>query len=674
VSSIGRTVAATQRAIEARMADVVAQRGLRTFANTLVPLDEIWRLAIDAGGVSGFFAQVHPAERVREAAAQAEGRLDGMRGQLFGSRPLHEAVRAYAETAEAQVLSPAQRLFLERTLADFARSGADLSPTAHRRLEKLNHRLGRLGEQFLSNLARLDGGRDLEAAELVGLSESLLARLRPGRRAGSRHLSSDETEILAFLAASPRRDLREEMETRLINLAHRENRPLLLEALALRREMAGLFGYRSWAEYNLVPRLAGTPANVFAFLERLTTPLQRLGALELAAAAAYLDPPGGPADLRSWDWLYGLARYRAAHDDPAADELAAYFPLDSVFASLLELAGEVFGLIFHPVPDPPVWHPQVRLYEVRDRADGRSLALLYTDLLARPGKWDQPFAAPLVAGEFGPDGTVRRRPVGVLVASLAAPSPEAPTLLEYAELIGLFHEFGHALHLCLMNRELARFNVFDGEWEGEFVEAPSQILEHWASEPAVLARFAVHYRSGAALAPTRLAGLAASRSYGAAINTLRQIYLARLDLELHGPTESRDLEALDRAACAVGLLPYHEGTCRPTSFGHLFGGYDAGYYGYLWSKVYGDDMYSRFAAAGITDPVVGAAYRREILEPGWSRPVSHGLRAFLGRQAKDDAFLAGLGLTEAMATARVETTLGPSRPDQERSSAKRDRQ
>ena len=205
------------------------------------------------------------------------------------------------------------------------------------------------------------------------------------------------------------------------------------------------------------------------------------------------------------------------------------------------------------------------------------------------------------------------------------------------------------LHYSLMNRSLHRFNLLDGEWEGEFGEAPSQILEHWATDPTVLARFARHYRRGDPLPAARLARLGAGQEFGAISAALRQVYLAKLDLDLHGPVVPRnraDLEAIDRTAHAVGRLPYHEGTCRPTSFGHIFGGYDCGYYNYYWSKADGDDLYSRFSAPGITDRQVGAAYRTEILEPGWSRSVLVGMRAFLGRETNDTAFLAGLGLAE----------------------------
>ena len=643
--SVREVAKAAQAAIESRAAAIVAAPGPRSFENTLAPFDEIWDLATEAAGESSFWARLHPDPPVRRAAAQAEQQLDGMRGYLFSQRGLLGAVRTYADTPEAAGLEGPRRLLLDRLLAEFVRSGADLDPAARKQLEKMAQRLGSLSGRFLDNLAQIDNGRDLGPDELVGLPDEFITRLPPGRKKGSRHLSGDEATILAFLAASPRRDLRQEMEGRLIDAARRENTPILLEALTLRRSMARLLGYASWAEYGLVPKMAGSLPEVQALLTRLSEPLRALSRGEIERAADLLAADTGGRDLRSSDWLYYAARLGSDLDSSPAGE---GFTLPVVFEELLDLSGQVFGLTFHQVPHPSVWHPDVSLYEIRDRVDDRLLAFFYADLWAREGKWEQPFAAALRLGHFGAKEQVLRPPVSALVTSFAPATPgSAPAALSRRDVSSLFHEFGHALHLSLMNSGLYRFNVLDAEWEGEFIEVPSQVLERWSQEPAILARIGARVGQAKGEGGQDFEAEPPARPFGLATATLRSIYFARLDLELHGPDEVKDLEALDRRAAEVEILPRHEGTCRPTSFGHIFGGYDVGYYGYLYSKVFGDDIYSRFVQSGLTDPAVGAAYRREILEPGWSRPVRESLAAFLGRPSDDRAFLSGLGLSES---------------------------
>jgi Zn-dependent oligopeptidase len=231
------------------------------------------------------------------------------------------------------------------------------------------------------------------------------------------------------------------------------------------------------------------------------------------------------------------------------------------------------------------------------------------------------------------------------VANLPRPQAGRPALLRHDDVVTLFHEFGHVLHSTLTRAELTRFSGGETEWD--FVEAPSQILEHWAWEPGILARFARHHATGEPIPRGLVERLVASRDLDVALKTLRQCYFGIVDLDLHGPEEHRDIAAIDRAAFAAWGLPYPDGTLYPCQLGHLVGGYDAGYYGYLWSKVYGDDMFGRFEAEGITSPAVGAAFRREVLEPGGTRDGMDMLRRFLGRDPSPAAFIRLLGIGES---------------------------
>ena len=243
---------------------------------------------------------------------------------------------------------------------------------------------------------------------------------------------------------------------------------------------------------------------------------------------------------------------------------------------------------------------------------------------------------------------MRVPPVSAIVANLTAPSGDVPSLLRHDEVVTLFHEFGHVFHQSLGRTEFVRFS--GGETEPDFAEAPSQIMEHWAWDPTVLRGFARHYRTDEPIPEDLVSQLVRSRDLNVGVRMLRQVSLGLLDMGLHDTSEDRDLDAINRRSWEVTGLPFHEGTFYPGGFNHLFGGYDAGYYGYLWSKVYGDDMFGRFRAAGVTNADVGAAYRREILEAGGSRDAAEMLRAFLGREPSNETFLELLGIGEKLGT------------------------
>ena len=283
-------------------------------------------------------------------------------------------------------------------------------------------------------------------------------------------------------------------------------------------------------------------------------------------------------------------------------------------------------------------------------ATGEDIAVTHMDLHPRDGKFSHAAAFDLVPGRRLLDGSYRR-PVSAIVANFTKPTADRPSLLLHDEVVTLFHEFGHILHQTLTKAETARFS--GTSTERDFVEAPSQIMEHWCWRPEVLTRFARHHETGEPI-PTELVDqLVAARDLNVGVANLRQVQFGVLDMGFHGPRRAedgttadggRDLDAILRRAEAVALFDHVDGTFMPASFGHLLSGYDAGYYGYLWSKVYGDDMFSRFAADGVTNPAVGRAYRTAILEKGGSVPATQMLQDFLGRAPSNEAFLADLGI------------------------------
>ena len=460
-----------------------------------------------------------------------------------------------------------------------------------------------------------------------------MERLKPGERAETYRVSLDYPEVTPFLSQARNRALREELFRKNWNQAADVNRPLITEAVALRRRIAELLGHPTWAHFAMEVKMAGQPERVADFYAGLVPALEAATAVELERLTERMARDGYAGPLQAWDWLYYDTLISREEHDVDQDEISEYLPLDEVIDGMFALTGEVFGLEYRRVDDARAWHESVQLFEVRDRASGASLAHFYTDLFPREGKFGHAAAFPLVVGHRAADGSYVQ-PLTAIVANFTPPSGDRPSLLRHGphgEIETLFHEFGHVLHMSLSQASYARFSGAETEWD--FVEAPSQIMEHWVWEPTVLARFARHYRSGEALPADLAQRMVGTRYLNVGVRATRQVFFGTMDLALHMSDGAPDMDATIRDAFRVTGLPYPEQTFMLASFGHLMGGYDAGYYGYLWAEVIGDDMWSRFASEGITSPTVGAEYRHAVLEPNGSRGADDLVRAFLGRPA-----------------------------------------
>jgi thimet oligopeptidase len=310
---------------------------------------------------------------------------------------------------------------------------------------------------------------------------------------------------------------------------------------------------------------------------------------------------------------------------------------------MLEAYQKLLSVRFREIPDGASWHPDVRLFEITDSAGGAPIAYFYMDLFPRAGKYSHAAAFGLITGRRLPDGTYRK-PVSAIVANFDRPAAGRPSLLSHDEVETIFHEFGHVMHQTLTK---ARYGRFSGSNVArDFVEAPSQMLENFVWDPAVLPSLSGHYKDRSKKLPKDLMEkMIAARNADVALVNLRQLLFGIVDMSYHSSRPPSDTTALyARVMKDVSLLPMTPGTHPEASFGHLMGGYDAGYYGYLWSKVYAQDMFSVFKAAGVMSPIVGRRYRQEILEPGSSRDEMESLKAFLGREPGEDAFLESIGL------------------------------
>ncbi len=620
--------------------EVVAPDNTSTYDTTVARLDEVADILERSFGETAFLGYVHPDPQVRAVGHAVDAMIQQFAVELAFRDDLYAAVKAFSVTDEAATLEGEPARLLEFVLRDFRKAGHELDAETRAKVKEMTGRLVDLGVEFQRNIDEHEDALVVTPEDLVGLPHSYVQGLQPGEEEGTLRVTMAYPDVVPFLENASRRDLRQQLSFKFNSRAVEKNRPLLEEAVELRGQIAAAFGEPSWAHHQLEERMAKDPKRVEDFYAELLPPLTARARSDLDIMSALLVADGESSPVQVWDWRYydTLQRKNDYGVDP--NEVAAYFPLEGVLEGMLALTGEVFGLRYERI-EAPTWHPDVITYAVYDSDGTTPISFFHMDLFPREGKFSHAAAFTLVPGRALPDGGYQR-PISAIVANFTKPGADRPSLLQHNEVETLFHEFGHILHQTLTKAQLVRFS--GSNTERDFVEAPSQIMEHWTWRSDVLRRFARHHQTGEPIPEELVDQLVAARRLNISISTLRQIQFGKLDMGLHGPGDSKDLDSILEESTAISLFPLHEGTFFPASFGHMFG-YDAGYYGYLWSEVFGDDMFSRFEADGATSPVVGAAYRTEILERGGSVDGEELLRNFLGRDPSNEAFLINLGIS-----------------------------
>lgn len=625
-------IAACDAAVDAIVA---GPDGERTFANTLGALEAATDGVSQASGQYAFMAYVAEEDGLREAARASEERIDKYLVDLSFREDLYAAIKAYAARGEA--LEGEEARLLDYELRDYRRNGFELAAGERARVRELSDELVSLGVEFQKNISEWDDGIFVSREELAGLPDAFIDALRTEDVDGETRyrVSLDYPELFPFMGKARSSELRRELFAKEQVKGGGANVAVLERALAARREMASLLGYDSWAAYAHEVCMSKERERVAEFLADLREKVALKADGDLALMA---EVKGGPVDI--WDWRYchdQLLQTRYAVDD---FEVARYFPLDACLEGLFAVCQRLLGVRFEARPDAPVWHEDVQAFDVYEADGDEAFARFYMDLFPRPNTFGHAAAFTLRGGRRLPDGSYQK-PVSAIVANFTKPSADAPSLLRHSEVETLFHEFGHILHQTLTRAEYGRFS--GTRTERDFVEAPSQMLEHWVWDREVLASFTRHYETGEPLPDSLLESMLAAKTLSSGVTTLRQLYFSHLDQAYHAPGFDGDSTAATRELHEITQFPYTPDTHFQSGWGHLFG-YDARYYGYLWSHVFGDDMFTRFEGAGLLNPELGAEYRRTVLERGGSVDGDQLVREFLGREPNSDAFLRGLGL------------------------------
>ncbi|HEX5479154.1 MAG TPA: M3 family metallopeptidase [Dehalococcoidia bacterium] len=632
-------IEACDRGIEAIVATPADER---TFENSLVALESAVDHMAQAGGQYAFMAYVAADDTLRETAREWEETLDKHGVELAFREDLYQAIRGFAETPEAGALTGDAKRLLDRTLRDYRRNGFELPKEQRERVQALMNRLVELGTVFRKAIDDWDDGILVERERLAGMPDRWIDGLKTVQEDGvtKYRVSLDYPEIMPFMDNAEDEQLRHEMFIKNQNKGGADNVQVLEEAIRVRAEIASLLGYDSWAAYVVEVRMAKQREHVDGFLADLETKLHVKAGADMAALSKAKQAHTGDPHINIWDWWFYtnlLHKTEYAVDDFA---VAQYLPLERVVEGLFLVTQELLGIRYQPAKNASVWHEDVQAFDIFEADGDRPFARFYMDLYPRPNKFGHAAAFTMRGGRRLPDGSYQE-PASAIVANFTKPTPDTPSLLRHTEVVTFFHEFGHILHQTLTR---ARFLEFSGSsTERDFVEAPSQMLEHWVWDRDVLRRFARHHETGEALPDDLLDAMLRAKNLSSGIANLRQMFFARLDFAIHSPGFDGDTTRAVRELYPVTGFPYPEGTHFQGGFGHLFG-YDAGYYGYLWSRVFGDDMFTRFEAAGVLDRATGLDYRRAILERGGSVDGDVLVRDFLGREPNNDAFLRELGL------------------------------
>jgi thimet oligopeptidase len=643
--------------IQARMADaqaacdralqavVAVPDGERTFGNTVEGLEEALATYADVAQRIGILRHVHPVPAVREAAGVAQEQSQRYAVAVASRRDLYQAVEAWRARGGDERLDAEQARLVELTLRDFRRNGLELPDDALGRLVAVRSRLAELSTAFQRNLDENQDAVEVTEQELEGVPRDLVTRLARTDR-GTYVVTTKYPDYVPFMENARNAEARLRLYRAYRNREAAHNGPLLAEAVRLRDEEAKLLGYATHADFVTEVLMSRSAANVRRFLDDLRDRLRPLRDRNYAQLTELKrQETGDPkAALDPWDlgyYLNALKKRDYALDDEA---IRQYFPASTVVAGMFQVYQRLLGVRFEEVAGADVWDPAVRLYTIRDAATGELMGHFYADLYPRPGKYGHAASAAVTVGRVL-DGKYQA-PVSVLMANFNPAAGGRPPLLSHGEVETLFHEFGHVMHQTLTT---ARYGSESGTSVAQdFVEAPSQMLENWVYEKPVLDLMGGDWRDPARKLPAEtVRKLKQARAYDAGYAYTVQVFYATEDQVLHTSGPDVDPDAVDRRLYAqiLGIEPL-AGTHPLAAFGHLMGGYDAAYYGYLWSEVYARDMFSLFEKAGVLDPALGRRYRELILAPGQSREPEELLRAFLGREPSSDAFLRGIGLKE----------------------------
>jgi thimet oligopeptidase len=640
--------AAIQNANAAVKAIVDVPDSKRTFENTIGAIDDLASHLNADTTMLQFMQYVSTDAAERDAGSQATEDVTNYQIDLGKREDLYKAVKAYAATNPK--LEGERARLLKFILRDYKREGMDLSPEHREKLKEVQKEITRLGLEFEKNIRDDASVLPCTLDDLKGMPEDYIKTLP---RAGDAYLVG-----MAYPQYIPITELcesdatREKMWLLYKRRAGQKNVEVLEKILALRAEQARILGYKSAADFEEEVLMSKDSATVRKFYDDLR-PIVRKKAevdfkeLQDAKRARTGDPK---AVLQPWDYSFYRTKLLKEKYKVDPEVVKQYFPMQSVVDGLFSVTQKIYGLEYKEITAEAathgrkLWHPDVRLFEVTDKASGAVLGEFAIDLHPRDNKFTHAAQWGLFERKTYMDGTVQK-PFAALVCNFTKPTEDKPSLLTHEEVETFFHEFGHCLHTILTEATLSRFS--GTSVERDFVEAPSQMFENWVWNAEVLNTFAKHYKTGEKMPKALIDGMIAAKHLGSGLDAQQQFFYGLTDLAYHSVPDGKvdTTKVANETYAKETLYQPITGVFFQASFGHLVG-YQAGYYGYMWSLVYASDMFSRFKQQGLLNPEVGMDYRKKILAKGGTIDGLDLVRGFLGREPNLGSFLDHLGLKE----------------------------
>lgn len=633
----------------AEIAGITANKAKPTFENTIVPLERSGALIGRIAGVFFNLLSAATSPEMQQISLEVQPMLTAYSNDLFLNEALFERVKKVHK--KPGKLTAEQRRLLENTYKGFVRNGANLSDADKETYRQLTLQLSELqlvfGQNSLeaTNAYTLNLTDEADVADLPEFVKEGMAAEAKARGQEGWTVTLQSPSYVPFMTYSNNRPIKEKLYrvygARALG-GENDNTEVIRKIVNLRLKLANLLGYKTFADYVLEDRMAGSSEAVNDFLDELLVETKDYAVKDVETIAAYAQANGLEGELMPWDFAYWSEKYKEQKYALNDELLKPYLELDNVVKGVFMLATKLYGLEFTPNKEIAVYHPEVTAWEVRD--NGRLMAILYLDFFPRDSKragaWMTTFRENKIV-----DG-VETRPLVSLVMNFTKPTATTPSLLTWMEFTTFLHEFGHALHGILA----------EGQYESQtgtnvyrdFVELPSQIMENWATEKEFLDLWAVHYQTGEKIPAELIEKIKASENYQAAYGNIRQLSFGFADMSYHSITHplEGDVELFENAAMeSTRLFPEVKNVAMSPTFSHIFsGGYAAGYYGYKWSEVMEADAYSLFKERGIFNHEVANAFRREVLSMGDRRHPMESYVKFRGHTPETKALIEKMGL------------------------------
>jgi peptidyl-dipeptidase Dcp len=634
---------------------IVANPDEPTFENTIEAMERSGSTLNRVASIFFNLMEAHTSDEMQEIAEKVSPMLTEYSMYASLNPHLFKRVKAVYEKRHELGLDKDQMMLLEDNYKGFVRGGANLSDEDKSLYSSWAEQLSLATLQFSKNVLAATNAYTLhitDEADLAGLPE--YAKVMGAETAKEKGLEGwaftlDYPSYGPFMKYSTVRNLRQDMWVAYNSRAlggEFDNSEIVKTIVDLRIKMANILGYETWADYQLEERMAKDKKTVNEFISQLLVPSMEYALKDVEDVFKYAKKNGFEGDkLMPWDFSFWSERYQEAEYSLNAEELKPYFRLESCIDAVFDLANRLYGLEFTELDNVPVYHEDVKVYEVKD-ADGRHMALFYADFFPRASKrggaWMTEFR-----GQSIKDG-VEYRPFISTVMNFTKPTADTPALITHDEFTTFLHEFGHALHGILAE---GRYESLTGtSVPRDFVELPSQILENWGYEPEYLNSFAKHYQTGEPIPAELIEKIVAAKNYLAGYGQVRQLHFGYIDMNWHSLTSVPEMSVIDfeqSILAPYATLPAVENTGFSTSFSHIFsGGYSAGYYSYKWAEVLEADAFSLFKEKGIFNQEVAASFKENVLSKGGSEEASVLYRNFRGRDPEPQALMQKLGLTK----------------------------